>query len=133
YARGDLDAALSGEPGVLVVGSDTLIGAEERETTLRAAELGRERGWQVLCDPNLRPNRWPDEGTMLRCVRELVERSSVVKCNEAEGAPLTGRRDGKQVASGLLAMGPAVAVVTRSERGALLASDGRFEEIPGHP
>jgi fructokinase len=133
YARADLDEALAGEPGVLVVGSDTLIGAEERETTLLAAELGRERGWQVLCDPNLRPNRWPDEETMLRCVRELVARSSVVKCNESEAGPLAGRRDARGAASGLLELGPEVAVVTRSARGALLASDGVFEEIPGHP
>ena len=61
HAGADLDSALAGEAGVLVVGSDTLLGEAEREVTMRAAELGRERGWRVMCDPNVRPNRWANE------------------------------------------------------------------------
>ena len=39
---------------------------------MRAAALARERGWQVLCDPNVRPRRWADEDEMVRVIRALV-------------------------------------------------------------
>ena len=87
HAGDDVQPALEGEPGVLVLGSDTLLGEAERAVTMRAATLGRERDWQVLCDPNLRPRRWASQAEMLAAIRELVASSTVVKCNR-------GRRRG---------------------------------------
>ena len=95
HATGDLDPALAGEPGVLVVGSDTLLGVAERDVTMRAAELGRERGWQVMCDPNVRPRRWVDADEMVQVIRALVAAATVVKLNESEVLALTGREMSK--------------------------------------
>jgi sugar/nucleoside kinase (ribokinase family) len=127
HAGDDLDPALSGDPGVLVVGSDTLLGEAEREVTMRAAALGLERGWEVLCDPNVRPRRWDDHDEMLTTIRELVAHSTVVKLNEAEARALTAEADLERAAGALLELGPAAAVVTRGERGAVVVSAGGLE------
>jgi len=121
-AAADLEQALAaGMSGVLVLGSDTLLGAAEREVTMDAARLARERGWLVLADPNLRPGRWEDRQQMLEAVAALVAGASVVKCNGAEAGELTGEDDDEGAARALLRLGPTAAVVTRSGRGALLA------------
>lgn len=133
YADADLEPALSGAPGVLVVGSDTLIGEREREVTLRAARLALERGWEVICDPNLRPNRWPSEEAMLSAVRELVGLATLVKCNDREARPLAGREDERDAARGLLELGPRAAAVTLGARGALLATRNAVHEIAPRP
>lgn len=124
HAGDDIDPALAGEPGVLVVGSDTLLGEREREVTMRAARLAREREWRVLCDPNLRPRRWADEETMLSVIRELVALADVVKCNEAEAEAFGG-------AQALFAMGPDAVVVTRGADGALVVSPEGSEAVKG--
>ena len=122
-AAGDLERALAGAPGVLVLGSDTLLGAAEREVTMDAARLAHERGWQVLADPNLRPARWSSREQMLEAAAALVAAASVVKCNGAEAGALTGE-EGEVAAEALLGLGPEVAVVTRAGRGALFARAG---------
>ncbi len=130
-ASGDLEDALAGEPGVLVVGSDTLLGEEERDLTLRAAALARERGWQVLCDPNLRPNRWTCRGEMIRVISALIESSTHVKLNSGEALELTGRQDLLAAGESLRALGPGAVVITRSAEGALVISAEGSEAVPG--
>ena len=131
HAGDDLDPALSGDPGVLVVGSDTLLGEAERTVTMDAARLARERGWQVLCDPNVRPRRWADHDEMLRVIRELVASATVVKCNEGEAIRLGGEEPVEEAAVALCSDGPDAVVVTLGERGALAVSAGRVESVTG--
>jgi sugar/nucleoside kinase (ribokinase family) len=121
HAASHVDGAINGPPGVVVLGSDSLLTDGEREVTMRAARLARERDWIVLADPNLRPARWRSEEEMLATVGELVRLAVVVKCNEAEATALTGEPDVKAAASALLELGPRAAAVTRAARGALLA------------
>jgi len=128
-AGADLEPALGGRAGVLALGSDTLLADGERAVTMRAAELGAERGWTVLCDPNLRPNRWADRASMLEGVRPLVARAAAVKCNAAEARALTGLEDERDAAGALLGLGPSVAVLTRGPRGALVAATGLDEPL----
>lgn len=130
HAAGDLEPALSGQPGVLVVGSDTLLGEAEREVTMRAAALARSRGWHVLCDPNVRPRRWGDEPTMLTAIRALLAASTVVKCNEGEALRLGGADDLDAAGTALRELGPETVVVTRGERGAAVVSPDRAEPVP---
>lgn len=132
HAAEQMDAALRGERGVLVVGSDTLLGDDERDVTMQASALAAERGWEVLCDPNLRPNRWESREEMVRVITSLVESASAVKLNEGEARALTGREDLNDAALALAAMGPSRVVVTRGGDGALLLADGEIEAVEGH-
>jgi fructokinase len=131
HARDDLDPVLSGDPGVLVVGSDTLLGEAERTVTMDAARLARERAWQVVCDPNVRPRRWADHDQMLRVIRELVAMATVVKCNEGEAVRLAGKEPAEEAAAALCSDGPDAVVVTLGERGALAVAAGRVESVTG--
>ncbi len=90
HAGVHLDAAISGDDGVLVVGSDSLLGEDEREVTMRAVTLARERGWAILCDPNLRPNRWASRDEMVETISSLIAGADVVKLNEHEAFELSG-------------------------------------------
>jgi sugar/nucleoside kinase (ribokinase family) len=131
HAEDDLDPALSGEPGVLVVGSDTLLGAAERAVTMHAVALARGRGWLVVCDPNLRPNRWATREEMLATIRALVAGASVVKCNVHEAEALAGVDGAEAAARALDELGPEVVVVTRGGEGALAVSEGVTEAVGG--
>lgn len=128
-AAEDIEPALDGDPGVLVVGSDTLLGEAEREVTMRAATLASQRGWQVLCDPNLRPARWPDQDSMTATIRELVALSTVVKLSDVEVLALTGVRNHRDAAAALRTLGPAAVAVTSGGDGAFLVSDAGIEPV----
>lgn len=129
YAGPDLEPALGGDPGVLVVGSDTLLGAAEREVTMRAVELARARGWLVVCDPNLRPNRWSSDDEMLTTIRHLVAGATVVKCNVHEAEALTSLAGAEAAGSALLELGPEAVVVTRGRDGALVVAPRAVEPV----
>lgn len=131
YVGEMLETALGGDPGVLVVGSDTLLGDDERRVTMRATELARERGWEVLCDPNLRPNRWDSRDEMVTVISGLIEKATVVKLNAGEARALTGRESLEAAGGALLELGPARAVITRSGEGALLLSPSSVESVEG--
>jgi fructokinase len=130
HAAPHLADAINAPPGVLVLGSDSLLSDGERRVTIRAAALASERGWVVLADPNLRPARWTSPEGMLGAVDELVDAATVVKCNEHEVLAITGDRDAEAAALGMVDLGPEAAVVTRSEHGAILARDGRLTVVP---
>lgn len=130
-AGGRVEQALGGEPGVLVVGSDTLLGDGERAVTMRASELARKRGWEVLCDPNLRPNRWDTREEMIEVISGLVSTASVVKLNEDEALALTGSDDVEKAGAAIGALGPSSVVITRGPGGALVLRGGTVERVAG--
>jgi sugar/nucleoside kinase (ribokinase family) len=131
YAEDLIEGALSGEPGVLVVGSDTLHGSAEREATMAAARLARDRGWEVICDPNLRPKRWGDEAEMVRVILGLVEAATAVKLNDDEATRLTGETNAATAALRLRDLGPRTVVVTCGPRGAVALADEGIQQISG--
>ena len=117
HAGVHLEAAISGDDGVLVVGSDTLLGAEEREVTMRAVALAREQGWAILCDPNLRPDRWNSRDEMIQTISALIAGADVVKLNESEATALSGMISAEAGGEWLMSLGPrAVVVTTRRPR-----------------
>ena len=127
----EIETALSGDPGVLVAGSDTLHGLDEREVTMGAAASARARGWDVLCDPNLRPKRWDDHDEMRSVIKALVEEADVVKLNEAEAVQLSGLDNARAAAEALRGLGPHTVVVTLGANGALVAGGDGVEVVPG--
>lgn len=130
HAGSDAESVLAGRPGVLVLGSDTLLGEEERAVTMRMAEVAGARGWTVLSDPNLRPGRWEGEAEMLEVARALVAASEVVKCNAGEAALLTADRDLDAAGAALLSLGPRVAAVTRGSQGAVVFAERGSVAVP---
>jgi len=128
-----LEATFSGDDGVLVVGSDTLLGQDEREVTMRAVALARERGWAVLCDPNLRPNRWDSREEMVETISTLVASADVVKLNVGEAFELTSMISAEAAGEALLRLGPRAVIVTRGADGAFIQTARAVTPIDGAP
>jgi sugar/nucleoside kinase (ribokinase family) len=116
------------EATALVFGSNTLVGEPEREVTLQARRLARERDIPILFDPNLRPNRWRDLDAAVEVCRSLCEGAAVVRVNEEEGRRLTGERRPEEAAAGLCRLGAALGIVTRGPEGAVLRGAATAEE-----
>lgn len=133
HAGVHLEDAISGEDGVLVVGSDSLLGDDEREVTMRAADLAREHGWAVLCDPNLRPNRWDSQEEMIEIISALIASADVVKLNEGETYALTGMISAEAAGETLLKLGPRAVIVTRGAQGAFVQTRRSVVPIEGVP
>ncbi len=133
HAGVHLEAAITGDDGVLVVGSDTLLGEDEREVTMRAVALAREQGWAILCDPNLRPDRWNSRAEMVQTISALIAGADVVKLNESEATALSGMISAEAAGEWLMGLGPRAVVVTRGARGAFVQTQRSVMPIEGVP
>ncbi|MDX6586964.1 MAG: fructokinase [Solirubrobacterales bacterium] len=133
HAGVHLDATITGNDGVLVVGSDSLLGEDEREVTMRAVALARDQGWAVLCDPNLRPNRWDSRDEMVETISSLVAGANVVKLNESEALTLSGMISAEAAGEWLMGLGPRAVVVTRGAHGAFVQTPRSVVPIKGVP
>jgi sugar/nucleoside kinase (ribokinase family) len=118
------------EATALVFGSNTLVGEPEREVTLEARRLARERGIPILFDPNLRPNRWRDLDAAIEVCRSLCAGAAVVRVKEEEGLLLTGERHAEAAAEGLCRLGAALGVVTEGPKGAVMRGAASAEGEP---
>ena len=122
-----LEDAIADADG-LVFGSNTLVAEPERELTLRARRVARQRGAHVLFDPNLRPNRWRDMGTAVRMCREVIDGAFVARANEREAREITGESDPAAAAAALCEMGATLGVVTIGRRGAVMRGAASAEQ-----
>ncbi len=119
----DLDGVITAsDPGVLVVGSDTLRGEHERSVTMSARALALERDWLVLYDPNLRPARWPSAEALRATASAVLPGCALVKLSGEEAVALTGASTPPEAAGALLEAGVRAVVVTLGAAGMLVAS-----------
>ena len=93
------------DSAALFISSNTLVGAEEREVTMRARELALERGRPVIFDPNLRLHRWRSKADAAASANACVPGALLVRANEAEAALMTGEDDPERAATALLKAG----------------------------
>jgi fructokinase len=129
-----LESVFAAGRGVLVFGSDTLIGKRERQVTQQARRQAMERGWDLVFDPNLRPARWAGERLMLETAAPMLAGCAIVKANLAEANALTGRSGVEEAALGLRELGAEAAVVTMGADGiAVAAADGELARVPARP
>ena len=126
-----LEEAIARHDAVLI-GSNTLLGARERELTLRARELALGAGKALYFDPNVRTARWRDPGEAVRIVGDALPGAALLKVNRAEAELLTGEPDPGTAAERLVAMGAELVAVTLGPDGALLRGAARAE-VPGSP
>ena len=120
------------EAEAVVFGSNTLVAEPERELTLRARRVARQRGARVLFDPNLRPNRWRDMGRAVRVCREVIDGAFVARANEWEAKEITGQSDPAAAAESLCDMGATLGVVTIGRKGAVMRGAASAEQESPH-
>jgi sugar/nucleoside kinase (ribokinase family) len=117
----------------LFLASNTLVGAGEREVSLKARERALELELPVIFDANLRLHRWDTAAHAASIAREYVDGAFLVKANAEEARLLTGESDPAAAAAGLLAGGARHALITLGAGGALLRGGGMSLDVPGVP
>jgi 2-dehydro-3-deoxygluconokinase len=98
------------------------------ETVETAIEIAGAEDVQVTFDPNVRRKLWESEERMRSALTDLIAASDVVFPGTDEGELLFDTADPAEIAEECMALGAEVAVVTRGEEGAYVASEGGVSE-----
>jgi sugar/nucleoside kinase (ribokinase family) len=114
----------------LYLASNTLVGERERRITLAARQQAVEEGKAVVFDANLRLDRWENRSDAISVCLTALRGTTLVKCNHAEAALLTGEQDAQRAGDALVRAGAASAVVTLGPEGACLRGP-RNRDMPG--
>jgi sugar/nucleoside kinase (ribokinase family) len=120
------------DSAALFLSSNTLVGAQEREVSMRAREVALSLKRPVLFDPNLRLNRWTSRAEAAASANACVPGALLVRCNAFEASVMTGEDDPERAASALVKAGARLVVITLGPGGALLRGEQRAD-VKGVP
>ncbi|QYH17144.1 aminoimidazole riboside kinase [Enterobacter sp. DNB-S2] len=105
-----------------------------RSATFEAMAAIREAGGYVSFDPNIRPDLWPDENALRRCLEQALQSADVVKLSVEELAFLTGNVEVNVGLDALMARCPArLVLVTQGKEGVIAWHDGTVKHYPATP
>ena len=108
------------ESAALCIGANTLVGAAERELTMRARAIAIECDRAVIFDANLRLSRWKSRADAAASANACVGGALLVRANRAEAELMTGEADPDRAASALVKAGAKLVVLTLGAEGAIL-------------
>lgn len=118
----------------LHVCSIALSAEPSRSATFEAMAAIRKAGGYVSFDPNIRPDLWPDENALRRCLEQALQSADVVKLSVEELAFLTGDAEVNVGLHALMARCPArLVLVTRGKEGVIAWHDGTVKHYPATP
>jgi len=118
----------------LHVCSIALSAEPSRSATFEAMAAIREAGGYVSFDPNIRPDLWPDENALRRCLEQTLQSADVVKLSVEELAFLTGNVEVNVGLDALMARCPArLVLVTQGKEGVIAWHDGTVKHYPATP
>lgn len=126
----ELDGSLLQETRAFHFGSLSLTDEPSRSATVEALRVACQVGALVSFDVNYRPTLWHGRDEAYRRVMEVVPHVNLLKVNEGELALLTGSNDPETASKSLLALGPALCVVTLGPEGSLFRVAGWGEHVP---
>jgi sugar/nucleoside kinase (ribokinase family) len=128
---GRVEEAMSAASGLLF-SSNTLVGPDEREVTMRAREAALGLGRPVVFDPNLRLERWRSRAEAAATVNACVPGALLVRATASEATLMTGEDDPDRAALALVKAGARMVVITLGAEGALLRGELRLD-VDGRP
>lgn len=129
---GDLPTFTAGE--WLHVCSIALSAEPSRSATFQAMDTIRKAGGYVSFDPNIRPDLWPDENALRRCLEQALQSADVVKLSVEELAFLTGDADVQAGLNTLMQRCPArLVLVTQGKEGVIAWHEGTVKHYPATP
>ncbi len=118
----------------LHVCSIALSAEPSRSATFQAMADIREAGGYVSFDPNIRPDLWPDENALRRCLEQALQSADVVKLSVEELAFLTGDADVREGLNTLMERCPArLVLVTQGKEGVIAWHQGAVKHYPATP
>ncbi|EMX8898528.1 aminoimidazole riboside kinase [Enterobacter bugandensis] len=118
----------------LHVCSIALSAEPSRSATFQAMDAIRKAGGYVSFDPNIRPDLWPDENALRRCLEQALQSADVVKLSVEELAFLTGDADVREGLNMLMQRCPArLVLVTQGKEGVIAWHQGAVKHYPATP
>ncbi|MBE4872670.1 MULTISPECIES: aminoimidazole riboside kinase [Enterobacter] len=118
----------------LHVCSIALSAEPSRSATFQAMDAIRKAGGYVSFDPNIRPDLWPDENALRRCLQQALQSADVVKLSVEELAFLTGNADVREGLNTLMQRCPArLVLVTQGKEGVIAWHQGAVKHYPATP
>ncbi|EKS6886307.1 aminoimidazole riboside kinase [Enterobacter bugandensis] len=118
----------------LHVCSIALSAEPSRSATFQAMDAIRKAGGYVSFDPNIRPDLWPDENALRRCLQQALQSADVVKLSVEELAFLTGDADAQEGLNTLMQRCPArLVLVTQGKEGVIAWHQGAVKHYPATP
>ena len=118
----------------LHVCSIALSAEPSRSATFQAMDAIRKAGGYVSFDPNIRPDLWPDENALRRCLQQALQSADVVKLSVEELAFLTGDADVREGLNTLMERCPArLVLVTQGKEGVIAWHQGAVIHYPATP
>lgn len=118
----------------LHVCSIALSAEPSRSATFQAMDAIRKAGGNVSFDPNIRPDLWPDENALRRCLEQALQSADVVKLSVEELAFLTGDADVREGLNTLMQRCPArLVLVTQGKEGVIAWHQGAVKHYPATP
>lgn len=118
----------------LHVCSIALSAEPSRSATFQAMDAIRKAAGYVSFDPNIRPDLWPDENELRRCLELALESADVVKLSVDELAFLTGDADVQDGLNALMQRCPArLVLVTQGKEGVIAWHQGAVKHYPATP
>lgn len=118
----------------LHVCSIALSAEPSRSATFEAMAAIRKAGGYVSFDPNIRPDLWPGENALRRCLEQALQSADVVKLSVEELAFLTGDAEVNVGLHALMARCPArLVLVTQGKEGVIAWHDGTVKHYPATP
>ncbi|TFB20343.1 aminoimidazole riboside kinase [Lelliottia nimipressuralis] len=128
----DLPSFSAGE--WLHVCSIALSAEPSRSATFQAMAAIREAGGYVSFDPNIRPDLWPDENALRRCLEQALQSADVVKLSVEELAFLSGDVQVNVGLDTLMQRCPArLVLVTQGKEGVVAWNEGTVTHYPATP
>ncbi len=111
----------------LFFGSGTLVGAEQREITMRARELALSLGRPVVFDPTVRRHRWRSRAEAAAVANACVPDALLVRAGAGDAELMTGEEDPERASLALLKAGARMVVITLGVEGAILRGELRLD------
>lgn len=123
---------LSGIDWLHVTGIFPAVSESAMSAAVRLLDRAAALDIPVSFDPNLRPQLWPDEKTMVKSLNRLAGYAQVVLPGIGEGRTLTGHEHEREIAGYYHALGAASVVVKLGDNGAYYsANSGESGYAPG--
>lgn len=107
--------------------------AATRKVTFYLLEKARQSNVTICFDPNLRPQLWPDQKTMIDTINQLAAKADYFLPGQKEGQILCGASGAPEIARFYRNLGCGTVVVKTGSTGAYYLSGEESAFVPGFP
>ena len=128
----EIDAALFDQCKIFHFGSNSLTTDSNKQATMYACHLAKQKGAVITFDPNIRTNLWKDPSQITPTILKVLPFVDVLKLSEEELHLLTGLTNNVEAIKAMTATySIPLIVVTLGSQGAMYVYKEKVKEVAG--